>query len=240
MAIISPDAFYLAHRQQRATFECLRSFRHYNPISTVVLMSDAGEDFSSLADRFGCQYRYCDKNVCPRDPMTADGLREWLSRFAWAARQGSSEFIILLEDDVLVRGPINRCTRFAMAGCWHKGALLSAELCNDLVQRWPQITAQNYGGCGGTLFHRQTLIDAVEAFDWQEYPRWAAMCPRVSTWADAFLTLVFLTTGHLYQSAHDVYCETWYPGWEHNGRPIVHQYKHFYGQSLTDADLGSV
>src|SRR5665213_2637908 len=130
MAIISPDAFYLAHRQQRATFECLRSFRYYNPISTVVLMSDAGEDFSSLADRFGCQYRYCDKNVCPRDPMTADGLREWLSRFAWAARQGSSEFIILLEDDVLVRGPINRCTRFAMAGCWHKGALLSAELCN--------------------------------------------------------------------------------------------------------------
>ena len=237
MVLISPDAFYMVHSARRATFECLQSFRRYNPNATVVMMSDAGDDFSDIATRFGCHYEYCSGNVCPPKPSTTDQLREWLGRFTRAARKGNAEFMILLEDDVLIRGPIERTTRFAVAGPWHRRARLSRRLIWALQQKWPHITARNYGACGGALFHRETFIEASEAFDFEQFPRWASLCPKAAAWTDAFLTLVFLLAGHTYTSAHDVFTETWYRGWETNGLPIVHQYKRFYGQPLIEEAL---
>ena len=235
MRLICPDAFLLAYRNPKATFECLKAFRQFHPESSVYLVSDGGDDLSDIAAFFNCKYECLER--IGRPPWSADVMKEWLRRFVTAARLGNSDYIIHLEDDVLIRGPIYRQGAVTMAGPYSSHARLSARVIEYLHSCHPQIVSDRYGGCGGTLFHRTTLMECAEGFDFLDFPFLSELESRVRH-NDVFLTLMFLLAGHPYESLEDVYCEATflYPGWETNGKPIVHQYKRFYGQELTRED----
>jgi hypothetical protein len=202
----------------------------------VCLVSDGGDDLADIARRFGCAYERADR--IGRPPWPAEVMREWLGRFAAAARRGRAEHVMLLEDDVLVRGEIRRSPHFAIAGPWHDGARLSPAMAGYLRRRHRHLRPTHFGGCGGTLFHREALIEAAGRFDFGTFEFLESLDRRVHN-SDFFVTLVFLLAGHEYSSLEDVFCEAdpRYPIWEHDGRPIVHQYKRFYGAQLTPEDV---
>ena len=238
MKLLCPDAYFLAYRNPKATFECLRSFRQFHPTSIIELVSDGGgDDLADIARHFGCRYRRAQERV-GAPPRTREMMRDWLHRFADAAARCTAEYIMLLEDDVLIRGPIRRASRIAIAGPYCGGARLSPRLMNYLRQRHRHLTSDHYGGCGGSLFHRESLLEAAAAFRFEEFEFFRTLEPRIGH-ADVFLTTIFLLCGFEYTSLEDVYCEATgaYPDWKTNGRSIVHQYKKFYGQKLSPEDL---
>jgi hypothetical protein len=237
MPLIRPDAFLQAHRNRKATFECLKSFRRFHPESFIYLVSDGGDDLSDIARLFRCSYDRFE--AMGRPPWSAEQAREWLRRIVVAARQGTAEYLMHLEDDVLLRGPIIRANdHFAIAGPYHGGARFGERLVDYLSDLHAKRFSAHYGGCGGTLLHRTTFLKCAEAFDFGRFAFLAELDGRIRE-TDGFLTLLFLLAGYEYESLEDVYCEATggYPGWESNGRPIVHQFKRFYGQPLDLDDL---
>jgi hypothetical protein len=236
--LLCPDAFLLAYRNPKATFECLRSFRQFHPTSMIELMSDAGgHDLSGMARYFGCGYQRAKEHV-GRPPWPPEKMREWLHRFADAAARCTAEHIMLLEDDLLIRGPICHASGFAIAGPCRSDARLSLGLMDYLRQRHRHLASDHYGGCGGSLFHRQSLLEAAGAFRFDQFEFLRTLEPRIRH-SDVFLTLIFLLRGFEYSSLEDVFCEVteFYPDWKTNGRPIVHQYKEFYGRELSPEDM---
>ena len=133
-------------------------------------------------------------------------MREWVGRFAVAADRGTSEHLMLLEDDVLSRGPIDHAGDFAMAGPWHRRATLSPTTLNFLRQCGISPASTHFGGCGGTLFHRETFLQCARSFNYAEF---AALPKFDRGWehSDIFITLMMLLGGHSYTSLEEVYCE---------------------------------
>jgi len=236
MAVIAPDAFFRAYKNPKATFECLKAFRRFYPETAIYLISDGGDDFGDMARHFECEYERLDR--LGRPPWNAQQMAEWLRRMTVAAERGTSRHLMLLEEDVLIRGVINRSEHFAIAGPHHSFARLSQPLFEHLRARFRHLTSDHYGGCGGTLMDRQSLFEASSRFDFASWEFLAALDHRIAH-SDVFLTLLFILAGHPYLSLEDVYCEATqlYPDWETDGRPIVHQYKRFYGQPLALEDL---
>jgi hypothetical protein len=225
---MTPDAFFQACNEPRATRECLRSYRAHFPTSYVYLVSDGGADLSGIAREFSCEYEHLPRiGPCPLD---LERSREWLRRFAHAARRGAASHMLLLEDDVLIRGPIERPDDFHIAGPWHERARLTPALFEYLHAKHPHIVSDRYGGCGGSMFRRETLIECIEAADFTD-PALNGTLEHRLPWYDLMVTVLFLVRGYPYTSLEDVYCEAsdLYPDWETNGRPIVHQYKPWYG-----------
>jgi hypothetical protein len=238
MQLLCPDAYLLAYRNPKATFECLRSFRQFHPTSMIELVSDGGgDDLADIARYFGCQYRRAEEHAGGRR-KTPERMRDWLHWFADAAAKCRGEHIMLLEDDVLIRGPIRCASRIAVAGPYRSYARLSPRLMEHLRRRQPHPTSDHYGGCGGSLFHRESLLEAAGAFRFEDFEYFQTLEPRIC-YGDVFLTMIFLLRGFAYSSLEDVYCEATgaYPEWKTNGRPIVHQYKEFYGRALSPEDL---
>jgi hypothetical protein len=236
MGLIKPDAFYQACRNKKATFECLKAFRRFYPESYVYLVSDGGDDLSDVARLFCCEYQYLDP--LGHGAKTVQQRAEWLRRFAYAARRATSNHMLLLEDDVLIRGQIRRSEQFALAGPHNGYERLSPQLFHHLRRRFPHLTSDCYGGCGGSLAHRGTLLECAERLDFND-PALTGALDKRAVHTDVFFTLIFLAQGHPYLSLEDVYCEATfvYPDWRTNNRPIVHQYKRFYGRQLDAGDL---
>ena len=49
-------AFLQCHKNPYATYKCLESFRKHYPMSTIVLLSDNGCDYTEMAKHFDCIY----------------------------------------------------------------------------------------------------------------------------------------------------------------------------------------
>jgi hypothetical protein len=238
MRLISPDAYLMAYKNPKATFECLKAFRTHYPDSMVHLVSDGGDDLTDIAATFRCNYSYRERIGLP--PFAQDRMKEWLDRMCDAASRSTAEYMIHLEDDVLVRGEIWRSGDWAIAGPYHGYARLSDALFSFLQKKNSNLKSNIYGGCGGTLLNRRLLLQSANMFQFSDYSLYESLDSHIR-WQDVFLTLVFLVAGHEYTSLEDVYCEAndaVYPGWEHNKKPIVHQFKRFYGKTFDAGDLG--
>ena len=110
-----PDiSFFHIGIKPKATKYVLESVRKYHKDSTYFLVSDGGEDFSDIADKYNCYYYHSKWNLGLRDEnhpsgiygMEKEEVLEWLYRFYLACNVAESDHIMMMEDDVLVRSKI--------------------------------------------------------------------------------------------------------------------------------------
>ena len=101
--------FHIAVRNHRATRFVVENVRLHHKTEPYILFSDAGEDFSYLNDEYSVITVSDEIRTGP--PVGRCGYRlpqilEFFSRFKHACEISNAEYIVMLEDDVLVLNQI--------------------------------------------------------------------------------------------------------------------------------------
>jgi len=176
----SKYGFYIhCYAHPAAVLYQVRQIKKYFPGSPIYLMSDGGMDFGRLCKKEGCQSVLC--------PPANDRWHPWpfFRRFYDAALALDAEYIILLEPDVTIHGPITRSPEFDAGGIYVPRRFfkpMGGYFENLGKKRNPNyVWRQEFmelGLAGGSYFKRETILDAfndqaIMALDWNKM--WAGL-----------------------------------------------------------------
>ena len=165
----SLGAFLQCHKNPYATFKSLESFRQFYPDSTVVLISDNGYNYSEMAKHFNCIYIHSNENLqfvfnnLATNDLKINHMKQLSERVKECFKLCKEEYIIWLEDDVIVTDKITDTFNYDMNGCCPNNInhIDMHELKNDFSCIDPnKIYIRN--GHGGTVFHKNNFIRYLE------------------------------------------------------------------------------
>ena len=189
--------FYQVYRQHKAAEFVLANVRKVYPNAPVAMVSDGGDDFAELAQRFGASYRMGEQtgngfNV--RFP-TAAQAKTWLLRLADGlkdiAKRGA-EWAMLLEDDVWVRGAI-LAPPTAFGGTegaeWDHPHVAEIATVREYIKgQRLGVDLGRYAGCGGTLLQIAACEPAIRHFaNGRDFAAIFNGLPQLS-WSDILLS----------------------------------------------------
>lgn len=242
-------AYLQCFRNRKATEFVVQSFREHYPDAPFTLISDDGLDFSDLAKKYDLNYIHKFLNLGRqgsqrsrqvsqyRYDMSLGFNREevlvWLERFReacdWAKE--SASHIIMLEDDVYVKGKININPDWQVAAGDNQNNQVSPDLFEYLEAFYkikPNVTS--YGSCGGTIFNINTFLDnysEITRIIRDEFELMQTLDHRMG-WLDFYMQILYYCLGHQF-SVNPEFVETWMDvDWKDPKYTIVHQYKELY------------
>lgn len=168
--------FYInVFKNARATRECLKSVRKFYPTAPIYLNNDGGVDYSSIAKEFNAGYYYNDTSLgYPVQPygFTKDKAIEWLNRFYRGMVYLNNQFcdyVLMLEDDVIVVKPITVNPEWKMAGqpVLFEGQVppIPKALIEIIESHSNNKLESNIYNCGGgSIFKIETFLNNYEWF----------------------------------------------------------------------------
>jgi len=189
------SAYIQCHSNKRALYQTLVSFRNVYPAEPITLVSDCGDDFSQFADHFDLYYYRSEKNCDPRGNLGKDGASEYLKRIYEHCLKATSDYVVILEEDVITHRKIKR---FPLTDCAGPRFNHLADPLNRYLQQINN-TTNNYGYamCGGSIFDRKVYIKCYEKenldLDFLE-----SLDKRIVQYSDVVLTVIFLINGYSY------------------------------------------
>jgi len=232
-------AFLQCYKEPMATYKCLESFRNHYPNSTIILLSDNGYNYEYMAKHFNCIYIHSDENVplCNKDfsnERYIENVNKIIKRFETAFRLIPEDFVMWLEDDVVINNKITDSFRYDINGfCPNR---YNNSMIDGLNQTYDFITRGNlyrWSGHGGSVFNKSNLLRYFEnkeiindtLINWKKYNLTDDICH------DFFISLlVNLNRGTIgiYNGHNDGY----------NGLDVTidvqHQYKVWYKVPMSD------
>lgn len=210
--------FHIAVRNHRATRFVVENVRAHHKTEPYILFSDAGEDFSYLASEYSITTVTDEIRTGP--PIGSYGYRlpqilEFFSRFKHACEISGAEYLVMLEDDVLVLKQIT-----VPDGCEFMGHIQGGNIFNSKVADIIKQFSGNYDivpiyACGGgSIFKTSIFLDNYEKIInfyvnntdhiQRFYPTWG--------WIDCFMHIYYLLAGAKYTT--NLYMDD-----THNHRP---------------------
>lgn len=165
--------YYNCYKNKYATDNVLNVLRKYYPDNNIFLMSDKGDDFNDLALKYNCVYYYSNINILGGKIINSkpfmgfantDCMMEYLKIIKIAIDKCDSEYIIFMEDDVVINGLINFFPK-------HSGGDTNTNNFNNLLndegkiffkQKYPNIKFNYWNLAGGSIIHSQTLLECIE------------------------------------------------------------------------------
>jgi len=157
----SKYGFYLhVYADPAAVIFQVRQLRKFFPNSPIHVMSDGGMDFTPLCKQQGCTFVLC--------PPANDRWHPWpfFKRFVDAAESLKTEFVIMLEPDNTIHGPIRREPKHDAGGIFvQERAFGLVDYVEKMAQKrvpgfkWTK-TAMSAGLAGGAYFRREAILDA--------------------------------------------------------------------------------
>ena len=233
--------FYQTYKEPRATFESLRNFRRHFPDTPIRMISDNGDDESKIAAHFGCEYIQAKDDATAHVPPCAfpdtGHLLLQLRRLVDTARffEARAEWMLILEDDVLTRGPIKHPPTAPISGPCTMD--YTPALQQYIRQKHPHLCwVFGYSGAGGTVLHIPSLLMAIDKPEAELLKAVAVggfLDDRIPRFGDALLTYLFLDAGFSNGPPWLDESETS----QGRGRPDAafdHQWKVFYGRPWDD------
>jgi hypothetical protein len=229
-------AYYQAYKKPQCVSFVLKNFRKHYPNSTVILISDGGDNFQTLADSYNCVYFY-ENNLSP-DNLISMGLSgnyfkhysiliSFVNRIKKALSLIDEKYFMILEDDVYVLKQTNILKLTHDMNGSNPQESLPSSVCNFLNKQFPI----PYSGCGGcilnTQFFKTILTDENITNGIIEYcnttnERWAS---------DSILSYLCIRHGGTIGD-WDGFGEYWEPNIKeelnNNTIEVLHQYKVFY------------
>ena len=216
--------FYHCYKRPDLTAAVLENFRRHYPTDTVHLISDGGNDFSAVAGRFNCVYHH-EANIGYQVDTTKDLMHEWLRRLRYCCEGCPEEWMLVLEDDVLVKRKMLVPT-YPIAGAdsrFSKDAYTGG-MGEYVFGRHPHLVNNGYGGGGGTVFHRKTFLDCLcEYFSREDFDAWTLMFGNRNA-SDLWLTNLFMVCGYQYGPYADLVIKWRNRRWHLADTAIVHGY----------------
>lgn len=232
-------AYYQAFKNVKATEFVLKNFKIHFPNSPVYLISDGGADLSGLATKYECYYIYLDNLAggIPRDDYyNVEKMTEAWRRHKLAVDACNTDYMMILEDDVWIRGSIPLEDEFHMRG-GKNGPKYSLETKNLIVAKNGLMHhAGIYGSSGGSVYNSKTFLKIyddvlLDIKDNQEkylthITSDGRNCYKQITAIDCSLTFHFNLRGYLYEECN------WHADADRNSDwknyPVIHSYKEHY------------
>lgn len=154
----------------------VRQLKKFFPHSPVYIMSDGGADYSELCKELGCWSEIC--------PPANDRWHPWpfFRRMYDAAIKLNSEYVVMLEPDNTIHGPIKHEPKFDAGGLFvDQRSYGMSEYIVSLAQervknfQWNQ-SSWTAGLCGGSYFRTDALLDSISdehmmKIDWGKIAR---------------------------------------------------------------------
>lgn len=232
--------FHQCFKNLKATEHAISSFRKFHKNNPYVLISDNGDDFSQLAAKYDCHYLHEPINLGYRDHthpsgiygMTKDEVLTWLTRFKKACEICKTDFILMMEDDILIRGEINVPEDWDFAGYGLPGNKFQPELMKYLSEKYDVFwNVDYYGTGGGSVFKIKPYIENFERvykifneeFDFIK----TNLCGNFG-WVDVWMPVYYYLCGKQYTQNYLLTETTSNGNWLNSGEPIVHRYKNYY------------
>lgn len=165
--------YYNCYKNTYATDNILCILRKYYPENNVFLVSDNGYDFSDLALKYKCEYYYSDINILGGKIINGKSfmgfanlncMMEYLKIISIAIKKCNSEYIVFMEDDVVINGLVETFPE-------HSGGDTNTNDFNNLLtdegkiffkQKYPNIKFNYWNLAGGSIIHSQTLLECIK------------------------------------------------------------------------------
>jgi len=201
------SAYIQCHSHKAALYHALLSFRKHYPTEQVTLVSDCGEDFARFGEYFNLMYYRSALNCDPRAGLGQAGAAEYLKRIYDHCAKVSSDFVVILEEDVTTR---RRIKQFPITPC-------AGPRCNGFTDRLNRYLQQlhgttqdyGYGMCGGSIFDRRVFVQCYDRHN-LDLGFLSTLDEGVIQYGDVAVTVMFLVNGHSY-GVWDEVSETFHP-----------------------------
>ena len=234
------SVFHQCYKQKVATKECIKAFRRFYPKNNYFLISDGGDDFSDLASEFNCSYYHDPVNLGYRDHthesgiygMTKDEVLLWLGRFKLACEINDTKYILMMEDDVLVRGEITIPEDTEFAGLGIPGNKFQPEFMNYLIRKYDvEFNVDYYGTPGGSIFNAHTFLEnydrVIQIFQ-AEFDYIKDNLSGNLGWVDVWMPTYYFLCGKKFTQNPNLTETTRCYDWEFSNYSLVHQFKKYY------------
>jgi hypothetical protein len=159
-------AYLQCYKNPFATFVCLTSFRKFYPISTIVLLSDNGYDYTEMAKYFQCIYIHSTETLLlTYKDVYGDGKYDnsfmLIERVVNAFKLCKEEYVMWLEDDVHINNMITDTFKYHINGFCPN--TISVNHLIKLKQKYDIDINYEYrfSGHGGSVFHKDFFISSM-------------------------------------------------------------------------------
>jgi len=231
--------FYICYKEQAAVEYSLKEFRKFYPKNSIYLVSDNGLDFSYLKEKFGNIEtiketmevvgiakdvdQYIREHSGEIDLFMGISL-EFLRRLKNGCDFCKTEYMILMEPDVLVRGQLHP---------------FDADLVGPTVNVMPEIIQEyiitnggkNNGtwGPAGGMMKTSSFYEVYNKLmnDLDKFSGGLKLDPRMICY-DYLLAFLFSLFGYTYTDNPDQTECIRNPNWKNSGHPLLHQHRELY------------
>lgn len=231
--------FYICYKEQAAIEYSLRKFREFYPENPIYLVSDNGLDFSYLKEEFGNIEtikettevvgiaRDVEQYVRDNSGNTELFLgicMEYLRRLKNGCDFCKTEYMILMEPDVLVRGKLNPFE-----------ADLVGPTANIMPRKLQEYIINNGGKNNGTwgpvggVMKTKSFYEVYDKMmnNLDKFIGGMELDPRMVCY-DYLLSYLFSLFGYTYTDNPDQTECFRNPNWKYSTHPILHQFREFY------------
>lgn len=217
-------AYHQCYKNKKATEFAISEFRTHNPDVPYYLISDNGDDFSDLAEKYNCHYVFDEVNT-GMNYLPPEHAKVLYERLVDCFNVFRTDYVLLMEDDVLCRGKINIEDDFNLAMSYVPGN--KVYLYDKIVEKYnSNPNVDWYGATGGSILNKNLFtieenISKVNQFIEEDHdPVMGSM--------DQFITTLYLVCGYDC-SVNNLLGETHrIPNWQQSDLPLIHCYKDMY------------
>jgi len=229
-------AYHQCFNNRKATEFAVKNFRQHNPDTPYYLISDAGSDFSDIAEKYNVNWVYDERNV-GMNYLPAKDSWVLLERIMNCFNDSGSQYMLLIEDDVLCRGKIEIENGFDLAGANTPGNIIGKEAFEYIKQKYNVNPNVNwYNACGGTILNKNIFYenyDIIETFMKEDYDYiMNNLSGEQFGWSfgsmDSFLGFLYMVCGKEICINSDLVECLRTSDWRSSSHKLVHQYKEQY------------
>lgn len=230
-------AFFICYKEKTAIEKSIESFRKIYPDAPIYLSSDGGFDYSYMND---------EKTKCILDIEQTVGVTkdiekmiqtnefpvirlfmasmQYLERLNKAIDYCKTEYILLMEPDVFVRGKLNLLD-IPLVGP-------KPNLMPDFVRKYivdsGGIDNKCWGAAAGVMQTKifKQIFDDLR-INQHKMLEWLYLDPRIACY-DYLLTFIFSIYGFKYEENPDLVECNRNPNWRQTNHPLIHQYYENY------------
>jgi len=227
--------FYQCYKQPRACRHAIENIRKIYKDETIYLFCDGGDPIhEEIAKSFdNVIFQYCDRISglsCGNYPSNTKHTTEYLGRITNTINSTTSDFILLMEDDVHIKNKIDLSSLLYDLNGAH--AMPYSKELNNYCKWWKHNTQQLHSGFGGTIMKRSffntvltdPLLETHLNTFFDRLRPGPAGCDLLLT----FITYVYEGTVGNYPGL----CEKNWPDYnarlQSNSIDVLHQYKDYY------------
>lgn len=224
------DAIYQCYKKNEQVEFVLENFYKFGG-NKVYLVSDVGNDFSYLKDIYKDKliYKYNkEKTWCDRGGWVSKSQAlYWMVWYTDACRQLESDHIMLLEDDVYIRGNLNdiEILHDIIGPPLHAHNQIDPKIenyINNIDNK--NIPLKYYSGCGGSIMNRKVIAKGEFPYLLNTYYDTLVELSHKMVFQDALITVLYRLSG-CSNGVNKDFTETWWnPNWKNTTEKIVHQF----------------